>query len=52
MLKKAVDKMFPIGVEFWAKVIFMIWTISVICYYYYSRGYIDLFRQLGALVFG
>jgi hypothetical protein len=34
------------------KLVLVTWAILIMCYFYFSRGYWELFRQLGALIFG
>jgi len=34
------------------KLILVAWAILIMCYFYFSRGYLELFRQLGALIIG
>jgi hypothetical protein len=38
--------------DVFAKIIFVGWAVLTIGYFYYSRGYVELFRQLGALIIG
>ena len=34
------------------KFVLVTWAILIMCYFYFSRGYLELFRQLGALIIG
>lgn len=38
--------------DVFAKIIFVGWAVMIIGYFYYSRGYLELFRQLGVLIIG